>query len=514
MAGWLARFLPSSNVAGQNDIPIVGISGCRVCRRLLIVISAAAAVAGPRLPSVSELETEGVCLLTQREDAIASMQQQHRFLLTSAPSLLIKDVPELLRLYKELVLQHTVLTLAVTHHHDHHHDTSSSSSHAPQLDLPKLSMPLGQSDHATFSGAASPAASPAGSAQQGQGQPQQMSSTAAIPQGDGKGIGGTSATQPRPSSGSRPASSHNQQLPGSTKQQPPSPLGRAVTQPYDKANSRALETGISSSSGLPPSNKMSSSTSSGPPESDKSSSSADKPSNASTPTAQGLNPSATAEAAVQGGSSEQQAAVSISDALEQLQPLQPLELQANAAAAAPASGLEDLAASAQPMSFAEPTGRHDTTHADATAASILASGVDSLSATTLAADAEFVPDHGTHKSGRIQDAAASSAAPAEDLLSNLTHDDMPPLAEQASHEEGGASLRRLPLSQAQGQAVLHSASPKSQRKGINADDGPSSLMATHESSKGAEESPDDMFSGLSMANLDVSSQPSGSPKAQ
>ncbi|KAK9833087.1 hypothetical protein WJX74_006750 [Apatococcus lobatus] len=78
---------------------------------------AAETTIGASWPSVAELAVEGVSLLVQQENAVASMQQQHAFLLASAPSLRVQDVPELLRLYKELVLQYTALSMAVTHRH-------------------------------------------------------------------------------------------------------------------------------------------------------------------------------------------------------------------------------------------------------------------------------------------------------------------------------------------------------------------------------------------------------------
>ena len=458
------------------------INGCHIaalrseCKSFLLsLISPAVSAAGPALPSVAELESEGVCLLTQREDAIASMQKQHTFLLTNAPSLLVKDVPELLRLYKELVLQYTALSLAVTHHHELH---ASTSSHDPLQSLPRLNVPHAQSDHAAL---------PASAFQPDNAQQAQRQQSSSAPAQSSSRAGGASdAAQAKPSS---PASDRSRQLPVSPKQQQSSPLGRAKSHAADTGMLQAPrlhQSGISNTSSssniLEPSSKQ-----------------------AAAPAA---------EEAAPANLVEQQPGVSLANALEDLQPLQPKELHAGTEASTPASGLDDLAATAQPMSFfhsqAGPKQSRDSSGG-------AAASLDHPQPT----DASAAPsDHATHESeeGRYETASlaamtsdSTSAAPAAALLGNMNSH--PSSGAQSSHDGDAESIQSLPLSKTQGQAVLHPASPVLGGKGTDADEVSSSPKALSNSSKGSEDVQDDMFSGLSLAQQLAPPQQSGSFKA-
>ena len=67
------------------------------------------------LPSVAELEQEGVSKLLQSE-AAGQLQQRYTFLYARAPDLRMDDVPLLLRQYKELILKHEAIVCAIEAH--------------------------------------------------------------------------------------------------------------------------------------------------------------------------------------------------------------------------------------------------------------------------------------------------------------------------------------------------------------------------------------------------------------
>ena len=259
--------------------------------------------AGPSLPSVAELEAEGVSLLVQQENAVARMQQQHAFLLASAPSLRVQDVPELLRLYKELVLQYTALSVAVSHHHSSHHQ-----SLAPAADT------LGMSHDAQTSAGPQQAES-ASHGQQHQHQhasndhPAESVCSVAPP--------ADNSSTKLPSQASGPAKQHQQQQPKSPRHKQ-SPLSKVDTKGSDTAQPDASNPG--SAAGAP-----------------------SKSSAAASPNGHAV------------------AASNPAFGLDDLRPLQPEALQPGQADAAAAleAGMADLAASAQPISFTELAAGHD-----------------------------------------------------------------------------------------------------------------------------------------------------------
>ncbi len=355
------------------------------------------------LPNVAELKAEGIGLLVQRDDAVASMQQRHAFLLTSAPALRVQDVPELLRLYKELVLQHTALSLAITHRqntrtplHMPHAAAQSPLGLSPAPDAPASTLfPDQRSLH-----------------HQQQQQPP-------VPEGIPEvlpGIAGHAARQPESPSG------RAKQGPAGSKPRA-SPLGKAAAaarQPAVSAEQPEID-GVSGAGST-------------------------------------VEDAASESHAAERSSSHSDAGLPLG--LDDLRPLQPDTLQPGLAAsgAASAVGLEDLAASAQPISF--------TTEA---------------------------PSHDAGMGGpRIPKSRhAPAAAPAADLISNPSEAD----------EAGAAdSMQRLPLSKKWGEAVLQPASPQS-RQELAASERKAERDAPEDAEASATliSSEADMFSGLSMA---------------
>ena len=229
------------------------------------------------------------------------MQQQHAFLLSSAPSLRVQDVPELLRLYKELVLQYTALAMAVTHRH-----ASQHMAVAPAVDAAAVS-------HGSQSSAAA----------------SQSNSVLAQQQQHQQALSGLPAdSNHRTSSPADPARTklpHRASSPTKQQQQQPkspqhrqSPLSKAT---MHEASKPQLDNDSSSSA------------------------------RAAAPTGSASPFNETMPAAASG----------LLPALDDLQPLQPEVLQPGQAGTAAASeaGLADLNASAQPMSFTESATGHD-----------------------------------------------------------------------------------------------------------------------------------------------------------
>ena len=66
-------------------------------------------------PSVAQLEQEGVTQLLESE-ARGDLQQRYTFLYAQAPDLRMDDIPVLLRQYKELILKHEAVVVAIEAH--------------------------------------------------------------------------------------------------------------------------------------------------------------------------------------------------------------------------------------------------------------------------------------------------------------------------------------------------------------------------------------------------------------